>query len=79
MDYFLCVVLLVIMCLFLLKIIDAKYYCYINYWLKNKAYLLKYQYSKMISNNRLRVVDTKNRMYYYFDAIININDLDSNS
>ena len=31
----------------------------------------------MENNNELKEIDMKNRTYYYFDNIININDLDA--
>lgn len=31
----------------------------------------------MENNNELKEIDMKNRTYYYFDNIININDLDT--
>ena len=74
-DFFVfCTILLVNICLLLLIIIVINCYNIKNQLIQNNIHILIIY--KVISSNKIKEKDIKNRTCYYFDDIININDLD---
>ena len=67
-------ILLVNICLLLLIIIVINCYNIKNQLIQNNIHILIIY--KVIGSNKIKEKDIKNRTCYYFDDIININDLD---
>ena len=75
MDFFVFyTILLVNICLLLLIMIVINCYNIKNQLIQNNIHILIIY--KVIGNNKIKEKDIKNRTCYYFDDIININDLD---